>query len=153
MPLLKNPNLVFMHRKQIFPFSTSSLVDPSKGKLSSSAFVRTVLIWMTSSNVRSKVWSAVAQCSCKQTKNRYLEIGKWVQSCQKYVRIPLPPLIHWNLTPKRFNQKKNHQTSIIFYDGSTSLYMRNTMNAFGDSFKLIAIVCWKHFLNWVIQFS
>ena len=76
----------------------------------------------------------------KEIKIDYLEIGKWVESCKKYVPIPLPPLIHKNFTSKRFNQK-NHQTSIIFYDGSTSLYMRNTMNAFGDSFKLIAIVC------------
>ena len=31
MPRLKNPNFDFIHRKQIFPFSTSSFIVPSNG--------------------------------------------------------------------------------------------------------------------------
>ena len=62
-PRLKNPNLVFMHRKQTLLFSTSSLRLPSKGKPSSSALVNTVRMCTTSSKVKSKVCKAVAQCS------------------------------------------------------------------------------------------
>ena len=63
-PRLKKPNLDFMQRKQTLPFSTSSFIVPSSGKLSSSALVKTVRIWMSSSSVKSKVSRAVAQCSC-----------------------------------------------------------------------------------------
>jgi len=67
-PRLKNPNLVFMHRKQTLLFSTSSLRLPSKGKPSSSALVNTVRMCTTSSKVKSKVCKAVAQCSdCKNS--------------------------------------------------------------------------------------
>ena len=62
-PRLKNPNLVFMHRKQTLPFSTSSFRFPSKGRPSSSAFVKTDLICTISSRFRSKVCKAVVQWS------------------------------------------------------------------------------------------
>ena len=55
LPLLKKPNLVFIQRKQTFPFSTSSFSVPSSGKLSNSAFVNTVRMCTTSSRVKSNV--------------------------------------------------------------------------------------------------
>lgn len=54
-PQLKIPNFVFIHRKHIFPFSTSSFRLLSSGKASSSARVRTDLIWVTSSKESSRV--------------------------------------------------------------------------------------------------
>lgn len=73
---MKIPNLVFMQRKQIFPFATSSLRLLSSGKASSSARLRTDLIWVTSSKESSKVCKAATQWS-EWTNSEWREACIW----------------------------------------------------------------------------
>ena len=100
-PRLKNPNLVFMHRKQTLPFSTSSFRFPSKGRPSSSAFVKTDLICTISSRFRSKVCKAVVQWSWNIEKLELYLLQKKVNLClrkfKQYDFIPKSTLfIKWS---------------------------------------------------------
>ena len=91
-PRLKNPNLVFMHRKQTLPFSTSSFRFPSKGRPSSSAFVKTDLICTISSKFRSKVCKAVVQWSWNIEKTSIIFASKKDQlMCKKIKQYHLRP--------------------------------------------------------------